>query len=146
MRQIFNDNIVQQDIKEKIQSAGLKATPQRIAIYDIMLNMGHVSADMVIERLRQSYPSLTRATVYNVLESFEKSGLIVKRYSPSNKMFFDINTYDHVHLYDKQESTYRDYPDLSLIELVRDYLKDKQIPGFDVEKVEVQLIGRSVGE
>ena len=38
-------------IKELIKSRGLKATPQRIAIYGSMKKLGHACADMVVEDL-----------------------------------------------------------------------------------------------
>ena len=74
-------------LKSEIQKSGLKATPQRIAILGAMHKLGHASADMVAERLRDVFPSLTVATIYNVLESFLAKGLVVRRFSSNNKMF-----------------------------------------------------------
>ena len=34
-----------------LKGKGLKATPQRIAVHEAMLNLGHASADMVVEKL-----------------------------------------------------------------------------------------------
>src|SRR5574344_38658 len=130
-----------QTTKEIIQENGLKATPQRIAVYDTMKQLGHASADMVSDQLKVTYPSLTKATVYNVLESFDKAGLLVRRYSSNNKMYFDVNTYDHVHLYDSVTNSYADYNDPGLIELVRNYLSSRQVNGFKVKKFDIQLIG-----
>ena len=75
-----------QNIKEKIQKGGLKATPQRIAVYSALLKLGHASADMVGEEVKEVFPSLTIATIYNVLESFVQAGLVVRRFSSNNKM------------------------------------------------------------
>lgn len=130
-----------QTIKKTIRESGLKATPQRVAVYESMLKLGHASADMVSDQLKVTYPSLTKATVYNVLESFDKAGLLVRRYSSNNKMYFDVNTYDHVHLYDSVMNSYADYNDPELIELVRNYLSSRQVNGFKVKKFDIQLIG-----
>lgn len=130
-----------QTTKEIIQESGLKATPQRIAVYETMKKLGHASADMVSGVLTEIYPSLTKATVYNVLESFDRVGLLVRRYSSNNKMYFDVNTYDHVHLYDTARNGYKDYDDPELVALVNNYLSQKKIPGFSVKKIDIQIIG-----
>lgn len=128
-------------IKEKIQESGLKATPQRIAIYREMQNLGHASADMVVEGLKDSFPSLTVATIYNVLDSFVEAGLLAKRFSSNNKMYFDVNTYDHVHIYDENLNTYIDFNDPVLVKMVTDYLKNVEIPNFKFRTVDIQILG-----
>ncbi|MBO5764365.1 MAG: transcriptional repressor [Bacteroidales bacterium] len=129
-------------IKEKIQQTGLKATPQRIAVYKEMQNLGHACADMVAENLKESFPSLTVATIYNVLDSFVEVGLLVKRFSSNNKMYFDVNTYDHVHIYDEQLNAYKDYNDPVLVKMVTDYLNNVEIPNFKFRTVDIQILGR----
>ena len=129
-------------IKEKIQQTGLKATPQRIAVYKEMQNLGHACADMVAENLKESFPSLTVATIYNVLDSFVEVGLLVKRFSSINKMYFDVNTYDHVHIYDEQMNAYKDYNDPVLVKMVTDYLNNVEIPNFKFRTVDIQILGR----
>ena len=129
-------------IKEKIQQAGLKATPQRIAVYKEMQNLGHACADMVADNLKESFPSLTVATIYNVLDSFVEAGLLVKRFSSNNKMYFDVNTYDHVHIYDEQLNAYKDYNDPVLVKMVTDYLNNVEIPNFKFRTVDIQILGR----
>ena len=130
-----------QNIKEKIQKGGLKATPQRIAVYNALLKLGHASADMVGEEIKEVFPSLTIATIYNVLESFVRADLIVRRFSSNNKMYFDVNTYEHAHIYDKEKNTYLDYDDPELIRLVTEYLKSRKIPNFNLANIDIQLIG-----
>lgn len=129
-----------QTIKEKIQQSGLKATPQRIAVYNAMMKLGHASADMVVDTLKDSFPTLTVATIYNVLESFVEAGLVVRRYSSNNKMYFDVNTYEHAHVYDRKTNTYCDYDDPELIKLVTDYLSEKGSPDLVFTNVDIQLI------
>lgn len=130
-----------QAIKETIQRSGLKATPQRIAVYDLMKQLGHASADMLVERLQDFFPSITVATVYNVLESFVEAGLLVRRCSSNNKMYFDVNTYDHAHIYDERCNTYTDFYDEGLVKLVSEYLKDKLPENFNLRAIDIQLVG-----
>lgn len=128
-------------IKQKIRESGLKATPQRIAIYDAMQKLGHASADMVVEELNNVFPSLTIATIYNVLDSFVERGLVVRRYSSNNKMYFDVNTYEHAHFYDVNTNTHVDFTDPELIKLVTDYVNSKGLGNFKLSSVDIQLIG-----
>jgi Fur family peroxide stress response transcriptional regulator len=128
-------------IKQKIRESGLKATPQRIAIYDAMQKLGHASADMVVEELNNVFPSLTIATIYNVLDSFVERGLVVRRYSSNNKMYFDVNTYEHAHFYDMNTNMHVDFTDPELIKLVTDYVNAKGLGNFKLSTVDIQLIG-----
>lgn len=130
-----------QTIKEIIHGSGLKATPQRLAIYQAMRELGHASADAVGDCIKEKYPSLTVATIYNVLESFVNVGLLARRYSSNNKMYFDVNTYDHVHIYDVVKNSYIDYDDPVLMKMIQDYIATKSIPGFNLKTIEIQLVG-----
>ena len=131
-------------LREKIKEAGLKATPQRLAIYESMRKLGHASVDMVIEDLKDSFPSLTVATIYNVLESFVNTGLLTRRFSSNNKMYFDVNVYEHAHFYDQDENSYMDFHDPELVRIVMDYLSTKKIDKFNVKTVDIQLVGRKI--
>ena len=128
-------------LREKIKEAGLKATPQRIAIYESMRKLGHASVDMVVEDLKGTFPSLTIATIYNVLESFVNAGLLVRRFSSNNKMYFDVNVYEHAHFYDQKENSYMDFNDPELVKMVMDYLSTKKIEKFNIKAVDIQLVG-----
>lgn len=128
-------------LKAEIQNSGLKATPQRIAILGAMHKLGHASADMVADQLKDIFPSLTVATIYNVLESFVEKKIVVRRFSSNNKMYFDVNTYTHAHLYFKEENRYVDYDEPELLELVNDYFKNRKIPGFKIDSIDIQIVG-----
>lgn len=129
-------------IKDLIKSVGLKATPQRIAIYESMRKLGHACADMVVEDLKERYPSLTVATIYNVLESFVEVGLLVKRFSLNHKMYFDVNTYEHAHCYDTVHNHFIDIDDPELLKLVTDYIASKEIENFEIEGVDIHITGK----
>ena len=66
------------EIREKIKSTGLKATPQRRAIYGVMKELCHCSIDEVITRIRGEHPDVTISTVYRVMDSFCEAGLLAK--------------------------------------------------------------------
>ena len=129
------------DIKDKIKQSGLKATPQRLAIYDSMCRLGHASADMVVDELKEIFPSITVATVYNVLESFVEAGLLSRRLSMNHKMYFDVNVYEHAHLYDTDSNVYMDYDDSELNAIVWEHIKKNMAHGFNLKNIDIQLIG-----
>ena len=133
-----------QTIKDIIRESGLKATPQRLAIYQTMRDLGHASADAVEEAIKEKCPSLTVATIYNVLESFVNVGLLVRRYSSNNKMYVDVNTYEHAHIYDVNKNSYQDYDDPELIQLIQNYMASKVIPGFNIKNIEIQFVGTAL--
>jgi Fur family peroxide stress response transcriptional regulator len=130
------------DLKKILRRYGLKSTPQRIAVYTAMRELGHASADMVFQQASAKLTTLTVATVYNVLESFVQVGLLQRRMSSNNKMYMDVNTYNHCHLYCEETHTFRDYDDPELMLMIHDHFRNKRIRGFDLHRIDVQLVGR----
>lgn len=131
-------------VKEVLRSRGLKATPQRIAVYDSMMKLGHASADMVGNDISTTYPTLTVATIYNVLEMFVENGLLARRYSSNNKMYFDVNTHEHVHIYCRDDNSFEDYEDGELVRIVDEHLKSRNLEGYEVTGVDIQIIGTRI--
>src|SRR5260370_19172261 len=59
-----------------LKRAGLKRTPQRIAIVRLFAqDTSHPTAQDLFERLRPSFPSMSFATVYNTLDTLARAGL-----------------------------------------------------------------------
>jgi Fe2+/Zn2+ uptake regulation proteins len=129
------------DIKDILRSHKLKATPQRVMVYGKLLEIGHASADMVYSQLNADNPAMTVATTYNILESFVKAGIVKRLFSSTNKMFFDINTDPHMHLYCEDGEHFIDYYDPQLQSMVESYLRGKKIRNFDVRDINIELVG-----
>jgi Fur family peroxide stress response transcriptional regulator len=122
---------------------GLKVTPQRIGILEVVLTLNnHPSVEMINEYLRLNYPAISLTTIYKSLELFAAKGIIKKIYSDNNTVRYDIVTTDHHHLYDFENDRLEDYFDEDLNKLVIEYLKMKVIPGFKAEEVKISLIGK----
>lgn len=59
-----------------LRRAGLKMTPQRIAIVRLFaVDRSHPTAQGLYDRLRPAFPSMSFATVYNTLDALGRSGL-----------------------------------------------------------------------
>ena len=46
-------------ITQAIKTAGLKVTPQRRMVYEVMQELRHASVDTVIEKVRERNPDIT---------------------------------------------------------------------------------------
>ena len=56
-----------EDFCSQLRRHGLKATRQRQAVHQVMMELEHASADMVREHLAQNGVAVTTASVYNIL-------------------------------------------------------------------------------
>ena len=132
-----------EDFKLVLKRHALKATPQRLAVHEAMMNLGHASADMVTEEiLTQGKAKVTVASVYNILTQLAALGIYHHRMSTNNKMYFDVNTFYHAHFYDKENHTYKDVVDEDLAAMIKSYLGRKRFKGYKVESIDIQIVGR----
>ena len=77
------------NIADIIKRAGLKATPQRKIVYEIMMELGHDPIDEITSKVQIQNPDITISTVYRILDAFCKVGLLSKVKHPNGKMYFD---------------------------------------------------------
>ena len=127
----------------KLKKHSLKATPQRIAVHKAMIRLGHASADMVAgEIAREGEASITVASVYNILCGLSELGIYGRRLSSTNKMFFDVNTFWHAHMYDCENDLYKDIMDEERNALRHENLSRRKFRGYRVESVDIQITVR----
>jgi len=127
--------------KSLLKARNLKATPQRVAIHEAMLSLGHASADMVCDWLLSHSPaSVTVASVYNTLSQLSEKGIYSPRMSSNNKMYFDVNTFRHIHLYDSRNHCYRDVMDDDLCDAIDSFMKRKRFRGYSIDGYDFQII------
>lgn len=132
-----------EEFKAILKKHALKATPQRLAVHEAMMTLGHASADMVTEEIKEkSTAKVTVASVYNILTHMATLGIYHYRLSSNNKMYFDVNTFKHIHFYDQANHAFRDVIDDELIMLIESHLSRKKVKGYKIEGFDIQLIGR----
>ena len=122
---------------EIIKKAGLKATPQRKIIYELMTKLCHSSINEIIAKVQQNHSEFTVSTVYRILDSFCNVGLLSKMNHPNGKCYYDITPTAHHHLLINDDVI--DYIDPELTELIKNHLKEDLFDRFDVEKISVQI-------
>ncbi len=130
------------EFRTQLRRHGLKATRQRLAVHEVMMRLGHASADMVRDALAEKEASVTVASVYNILSQLADLRIYGRRMSATNKMFFDVNTSKHIHLYDRENHTFRDLMDDELSTLVSQHLKRRKFKGYSIEDIDIQIIAR----
>lgn len=132
-----------EEFKKLLKKHSLKSTQQRLAVHNAMLKLGHASADMVTEEIRsQGTTNVTVASVYNILSQISLLGIYDHRMSANNKMYFDVNTFRHIHLYDYVNNTFKDVIDDDFMDNLDAYFAKKKFKGYRVECVDVQIVCR----
>ncbi len=123
---------------DTIRKAGLKMTPQRRAVYEAMMELRHAPIEAIIAKVQSKDKEMTLSTIYRVLDSFCKAGILSLVCHPeTGKCNYDITVREHHHLFDGERIM--DYDDAELTRLIRQYLESHNIPAADIEKIQVQI-------
>ena len=130
-----------QNFKDQLKQHKLKATPQRLAVHNVMLELIHASAEQVAAVLKEeSEMKVSVSSVYNILSQMASLGIYGRRLSVNNTMFFDVNPASHLHLYDPQNNIFKDIQDPELMRELEERIKKHRYRGFRVSNVEVNVI------
>ena len=84
--------------RHKLKAAGLRLTPQRMAVIRILSgNEKHPSAEDILLEAREQFPMLSFATVYNTLRVLESLGEVQALRTSGDRTVFDPRTDPHSH-------------------------------------------------
>jgi Fe2+ or Zn2+ uptake regulation protein len=125
------------DTSITLRDSGIQPSAQRVAVGDYVLHTGeHPSADLVWKRVRERFPWISRATVYNTLNLFVEKGLLQRLNLSEDSVVFDPITETHHHFIDEKSGVIHDVPwdrvQVCNIESLRD---------FDVHDYQVVMRG-----
>lgn len=96
-------------IPARLASHGIVPTPQRVEIATILLEKPqHLSADQLLDTLRQNGSTVSKATVYNTLHLLSKKGLVREVIVDPARTFFDSTTHPHHHFYNEDSGELSD--------------------------------------
>ena len=88
-----------QRIKELFMTKGLKLTPQRCAIYEMLtVRTDHPTAEDIYRTVKRAYPMISQNTVYYTLSTLKEAGLISEVNVGHEHARFDANMDRHHHL------------------------------------------------
>jgi Fe2+ or Zn2+ uptake regulation protein len=125
-----------------VRAAGLKLTPQRMAIVkELASDETHPTAQEIFERLRPGLPTMSFATVYNTLGALSSAGLCAAMSLSPGSGRFDPNMTPHHHVVCDVCGAVRDVPAPGpLADRTLEPSAARAVaqiaPGFDVRSVE----------
>ena len=132
-------------VQEKLKDKNLKVTPQRMAIYNAVVNLkNHPTAENVVDAIKSDYPGISVGTVYKVLNVLVDNGLLKKVKSDKDVMRYDAILDHHHHLYCNDTDRIEDYEDEQLDALVKEYFEKKKIKNFKIEDFKLQISGKFI--
>jgi Fur family transcriptional regulator, peroxide stress response regulator len=132
-------------LKAKLTESNLKATQQRIVIYEALLRLNnHPAAETIYEAIKLNNPSISLGTVYKTLDTFVTVGLAVKVMSEEGFMRYDANMGYHNHIYCTNTKELLDYEDEELNLLIEEFFKKKNIQNLKIKEIRLQINGEKL--
>ncbi|MBK8232464.1 MAG: transcriptional repressor [Candidatus Eisenbacteria bacterium] len=121
-----------------LQGNGIQPSAQRVAVGEYVLRTeDHPSADQVWAAVRERFPMISRATVYNTLNLFVEKKLLRELILAEGRIVFDPNLGPHHHFIDEESGAILDVPwDAVSVDRV------ETLPGMDVREYQVVMRGR----
>lgn len=121
-------------VKKRLEAAGIIPTKQRLDIACVMLSRPqHLSADQLLALLTTKGANVSKATVYNTLSLFAKTGVVREVVIDPIRTFYDSNTQPHFHFYNEDNGILTDvYSDCLLTEALPEAPTGTQRVGIDV--------------
>ena len=84
--------------KAKCRAAGLKVTPQRMAVYEVLIKSNeHPSAEMVFRKVKKALPNISLDTVNRTLLTLYEIGAAFAVEGSGDAKRFDGNLKSHQH-------------------------------------------------
>ena len=123
--------------EEKLRSAGLRPTKQRLKICKLLFQRKETFhftvGDLSKILIQKTKEKISLATIYNTVHSFKKKGYLKEIPINSDKTYFDTNTSDHHHFLDVTTNELIDLnnKDVKKVNIM------KKIPGKKIKSIEV---------
>ena len=125
----------------KFRETGLKITPQRMAIFELLKdNRDHPSVEDIYKEVLNTHPSISFTTVYKTLQTLRDMGEITELSVNPERVHYDPEVQDHVHTFctacreiedvrgmDNTVATVPDFSDMAV--------------EFDVRQTQMHLVG-----
>lgn len=131
------------NLREQLSEAGLKVTPQRVAVLESFNGAPkHPTAEQIIFQVRLKHQEIAVGTIYNILDTLVEKGIITRVKTDRDIMRYDSISEKHHHLYCSESQTIADYYDDELNKMLEEYFTKKRIENFSVEEVKLQITGK----
>jgi Fur family ferric uptake transcriptional regulator len=129
-----------EEFRNALRAKGLRMTPQRQLILDVVSSMrGHISVDQVHRQVAARYPDVNITTVYRTLEVLEASGFVRHTHFHDGRSQFErTDEPPHQHLVCKLCGADREL-DLSVLEPLAQDLLGRF--GFEADLSHTAIVG-----
>lgn len=97
-------------MKDQLQYHQLKATPQRLAIIELMHHAGHISIDDLYREIQKKFASISLATLYKNIHTMKSVNLIREVNISGEKAKYEIEKGSHAHIICKRCGELKDLP------------------------------------
>lgn len=88
-------------VLDKMKKEGLRHTPQRVHIVELLFDLSHPTADRIYAMMAEKFPYVSPMTVYSTLKKLKEIG-VVRELSNGNKSSnFELAEKDHGHFHCK---------------------------------------------
>ncbi len=102
------------DATSRLRGAGLRVTPQRVAILDTLAELrGHRTAEEIAAALRRAGAEMPRASLYHALAAMTDRGVVLVADSGPGTARYELTTDWHHHLVCRQCRAIVDVPCLT---------------------------------
>lgn len=123
-----------------LETKGIKPTIHRVIILDyLMKTKEHPTAEVIFSKIKEDFPTISLATVYNTLELLEKSGLVRSVKFQHENCRFDYAEENHLHLYISDKNEIIDLYDSQLIEIIHQKLIEHKYENFKLENISIEI-------
>ena len=132
-----------ENFREILQKKGLKVTPQRVVIFEAIMQLeNHPTAENILAFIKENHPNISVGTVYKVLDAFVESDLLKKVKTEKDIMRYDPNLSNHHHLYCSETERIEDFEDDELTLLISNYFEKNKIKNFKIQDIKLQITGK----
>lgn len=123
-----------------LRQAGLRVTPQRLAVAREVMNRQHPTAAEVFDAVHAQFPTMGLATVYATLNTMSRCGL-VRPLPFADAVRFDANVSPHANLICTQCGQITDFEGcIDLLAMLRE--RTQQGAGFALDAERLDLYGK----
>jgi len=115
-----------------------RQTKQKRIIYDALTALDHPTATEIYGYVHERYPSVSRATVFRVLNGFANCGRALELRMAGSDVRYDYNAFRHYHVHCRRCGRVADVAmpsDFPALEAVTDSC------GFSVEDFRIEFFG-----
>ena len=134
------------DTRELLTRPRLRCTTQRRALYEALVaDKSHPTAEKLYRTVKPGATGLSRATVYNTLETLCNAGLARKLPSDNGCCRYDADVSEHLHVCCREDGSIRDVPvelgDKLTRELPHHVIAEiESRMGVEIEGISIQLV------